>query len=117
MRTFLLILVYALALLNAAAGIPKIMQMPQELAFLEAIGFGAIAVTLLGLVQFAGALLLLWTKTRLIGAGLAGLALLVSSIAIFASGNTQFGLISLLPLVVLIVAIGMLSRPVADSDN
>ena len=117
MRKFLLILVYALALLSAAAGIPKIMQMPQELGFLNAIGFNAIAVSLLGLAQLAGAILLLWTKTRLIGAGLAGLSLLLSSVAILVSGNTQFGLISLLPLVVLIVVIGMLSRPAAGSGN
>lgn len=117
MRTFLLLLIYALALLSAAAGIPKIMQMPQELGFLGAIGFNAIAVSLLGIAQLAGAVLLLWSKTRLIGAGLAGLALLISSVAIFASGNTNFGLISVLPLVVLIVAVGMHSRPVAASGS
>lgn len=104
-QVIVIAVIYVLAALSVAAGIPKILQMPQELGFLNAIGFSAIAVSIFGIVQFIGGVLLLWKKSRLPGAVVAGLAFLVSSLAIFASGNTKFGLISLLPIAILIVAI------------
>ena len=104
-QTVTRITAYALALLCVAAGIPKIMQMPQELGFLSSIGLTAIGVSVLGVVQLAGGILLLWSRSRLAGALLAALALIVSSAAIFASGNSTFGLVSLLPLVVAIIVI------------
>lgn len=96
---------YALGLLSIAAGIPKFMQMPQELGFLDSIGLSGIAVSALGIVQLAGGVLLFWPRFRLTGASLAALALVVSSAAIFASGDTTFGLISLCPLVLAIIVI------------
>jgi len=98
-------MIYLLAALSVAAGIPKLLQMPQELQFLSSIGFSAIAVSILGVIQLSGGILLLWKKMRLPGAVLAGIALLVSSVAIFSSGNTNFGLVSLLPLVLLVIVI------------
>lgn len=98
-------MVYILALLSVAAGIPKILQLPQELDFLQAIGFTAIAVSVLGVVQLAGGLLLFFKSSRVPGATLAGLAFLISSIAIFLGGNTAFALISLLPPALLVFVI------------
>ena len=91
------ILAYLLALLSVAAAIPKLLQMPQELGFLAAIGFSEIGVCMLGVVQLMGGVLLAVKRWRLAGAILAGLAFLVSSIAIFVAGNTTFGLLSLIP--------------------
>jgi len=99
------VLIYLLAALSAVAGIPKILQMPQELGFLNAIGFSAPAVTALGVVQLIGGVLLLWKRSRLPGAVLAGLALLISAVAIFSGGNTTFGLVSLLPFAVAVVVV------------
>ena len=110
------VMIYVLATLSAAAGIPKILQLPQELGFLSAIGFSAIAVSVLGVVQLTGGVLLLWKRSRLSWAVLAGLALLVSSFAIFSGGNTKFGLISLLPLAVSIVVIYSTLRVVERGD-
>lgn len=99
------VMTYLLAALSAAAGIPKILQMPQELEFLQFIGFSEIAVSLLGIFQLAGGVLLLFRKTRLSGAILATAALLISSIAIFFSGNIPFGVISLLPVAISICVV------------
>lgn len=99
------VLAYVLGLLSVAAGIPKIMQMPQELEFLASIGLSGIAVSILGVVQLAGGVMLFLSRTRLAGAVLAALALIVSSAAIFSSGNATFGLISLLPVVVAAIVI------------
>lgn len=96
---------YVLAALSAAAAIPKILQVPQELGFLQVLGLSAIAVSVLGVVQLAGGALLLWERSRLAGAALAGLAFLISSVALFLGGNTRFGLISLIPLAALLVVV------------
>ena len=99
-HVIVIVLTFLLAALSVAAGIPKVMQMPQELGFLQPLGFSPIAISVLGVVQVLGGILLLLRKTRLPGATLAGLAFLISSVAIFVGGNMQFGLISLLPFAV-----------------
>lgn len=94
------VLLALLVLMSLGAGVPKIMQMPQELEFLAHLGLGATGVTLLGIVQFAGGILLVPPKTRLTGAVLAVLALGVSAIALVKSGNMALGLITLLPIAI-----------------
>lgn len=105
------VLAYLLGLLNLAAGIPKILQMSQEQEFLGTIGLSPTGVSMLGLIQLVGACTIPWKRTRTIGAALGGIALLVSAIAIFASGDGTFGTISLLPLILsLVVIYASLSR-------
>ncbi len=104
-KIVVIVLIYILAALSVAAGVPKILQMPQELDFLNSIGFSPLAVSALGIIQSTGGVLLLWKKSRLPGAVLASAALLVSSIAIFLGGNTKFALISLIPFAVSILVI------------
>ena len=87
-------------ILSIAAGIPKVMQLPQELEFLQAIGFGPIVVSLLGIIQIVGGLLLACRKWRFAGAVITATAFLVSAVALFAGGNTLFGTISILPVLV-----------------
>ena len=94
LKTTLLIII---VLLSIAAGIPKTMQMPQELEFLRAIGFSPIVVSLLGIVQIIGGLLFAYPKWRFAGAVITATAFLVSTIALFAIGNESFGTISVLP--------------------
>ena len=102
-RILALVLIVAIGVLSIAAGLPKVLQMPQELGFLESIGLTGIAVSILGVVQTAGGMLLLWPRFRNTGALLAGVAFVVSSIAIFAGGDAKFGLVSLLPVPVLAI--------------
>lgn len=104
-NTITIVMIYALAFLSVIAGIPKILQMPQELAFLSVIGLSGVAVTILGMAQSAAGILMFQRTLRLPGAELAALAFLISSVAIFASGDTAFGLVSLLPVLVSIIVI------------
>lgn len=91
------VVTYVLGVLSVAAGVPKLLQMPQELAFLSSIGLKGAAVSILGIAQLVGGILLFPSKLRLIGIGLASLVFLISSAAILVGGNVAFGLISLLP--------------------
>ena len=108
------ILLYALALLSVAAGIPKVLQMPQELGFLSSLGLAGAAVSVLGVVQIAGGVLFAIYRYRPVGAVLAGVAFLVSSVALLAGGNVPFGLLSLLPIAALIVIVYSERRKVSN---
>jgi hypothetical protein len=115
-RIIITVIIYVLAILSAAAGVPKIMQMPQELDFLRSIGLPQTGVLVLGLLQLSGGILLLWKKSRLPGAVIASFTFLVSSIAIFVGGNTSFGLFSLLPVVASLIVVSSLLRQVEHND-
>lgn len=100
MQTLKIVLLTILVLMSLAAGVAKMMRMPQELAFLAHLGMDGTAVLILGLIQSAGGLLLIPPKTRRIGAVLAVLALIVSALALFAAGSTSVGLITLFPIAI-----------------
>ena len=99
------IMTIALAVLSAAAGIPKLLQLPQELSFLGALGISGLVVSLLGVLQIIGGALLVLARYRTVGAILVGFGFLVSSLALLVGGNVAFGLISLVPIVVLVVVL------------
>ena len=87
-----------LALLGVVAGIAKMLQTPQEMAFFQdQLGFNAEAIMAFGLLQFVAGVMLVFKKTRLVGAALLGITLLLSSIVIFMAGQIGFGVVSLLP--------------------
>jgi len=95
LKTFIWIL---LALLGVAAGVAKMLQTPQEMAFFQGeMGFSVEAIMAFGLLQLVAGVMLVFKKTRLLGAVLLGMTLFLSSIVIFVAGNIGFGLISLLP--------------------
>ena len=96
LRNINLILV---TLLSMAAGIPKIMRIPQEVSFFGDVGLGEISVVAFGLVQFAGGVLLLFPKTRIWGATLVAAMFFLSTVMLFLNGKLTFGFISVLPIV------------------
>ena len=74
------------------------LQAPQEMAFFQdQLGFNAEAIMAFGLLQFVAGAMLVLKKTRLVGAALLGVTLLLSSIVIFMAGQISFGVVSLLP--------------------
>ncbi|HKJ17301.1 MAG TPA: DoxX family protein [Xanthomonadales bacterium] len=93
-------LITILVLMSLIAGVAKIMQMPQELGFLEHIGMTERAVMILGVIQATGGVLLAIPMARATGAILAVAALAVSGLALFVSGNTSVGLITLFPIAI-----------------
>ena len=87
-----------LALLGVVAGIAKMLQTPQEMAFFQdQLGFNAEAIMAFGLLQFVAGVMLVFKKTRLVGAALLGITLLLSSIVIFMAGQISFASVSLIP--------------------
>lgn len=108
MNLFTKIVLGLLLLLSFSAGTAKLTGAPQELQFFASVGMGPVWMYLLGGLQVTGAVAGVWPKTRRLG--LAGIAIgfVLSAIMIFTSGNTVFGMISLLPA---ILTLALLNRP------
>lgn len=84
-------------LLSITAAVPKLLRVPQEVTFFESVGLAGSAVLMFGFVQLAGGILLVFSRARLWGAGVVAVTFLASAIMVFLSGNTAFGLVSILP--------------------
>lgn len=99
MKIVNVLIIVVVVLLSIAAGAAKVMQVPQEMEFLRSVGLSESLIMVFGLIQIAGGVLLMTQKTRLIGAVLAASAFVLSTILIFIGGNIEFGLFSILPIV------------------
>jgi hypothetical protein len=94
-----------LVLLSLSSGVTKILLMPQEVEFFGGGGFSSTWIVVYGAAQLVGGILLILAKTRLWGGAVMVFTFGVSTILIFLSGKIGFGLFSLLPVVMSIVAI------------
>ena len=84
--------------LSISAGLAKVMQTEQEMVFLQSFGLNSVLIVAFGMIQIAGGVLLVPSKTRMLGAVLASSAFLVSTILIFVGGDLEFGLLSTVPI-------------------
>lgn len=97
MKIFNIIAIFAVALLSLAAGAAKLMKVPQEAAFFEAVSLAPIFMTIFGALQVLCSVLICIPKTRRIGAGLAALSFFASVVMILKTGQIYFALFSVLP--------------------
>lgn len=97
MQQVRIVIVVLLVVLGAAAGVAKMMQVPQELEFFAELGLGNLAAAGFGVVQFAGAVLLAMPRARLAGAIISDLMFTLSAVMILLSGSIGFGLVALIP--------------------
>ena len=87
MKFVYLILLTVLMLLALASGVAKILLLPREVEFFAAYGFSSAMLMVFGLVQLAGALLLIAVKTRMLGASLVGITFVISAVLLVMAGN------------------------------
>lgn len=97
MKVLRIIVLVIVTLLSLAAGLAKVMQVPQEAAFFEGLGVNLGVMIGLGAAQIIGGLFVVFPKTRNIGAIITAIAFLISAIMIFMNGQIGFALFSLLP--------------------
>lgn len=83
-------------LLSIATGVFKLMQQQADIELFKAIGFCSVMVTMLGLIQLIGGIMLILPKTRKLGAIVMIPTFIIASIAVFANGMMVFGIVSLL---------------------
>lgn len=96
-KVFKYVLLGLLVLMSLAAGIAKVMQMPQEVAFFESAGLSLGPLIPFGILQLIGGGLSLIPKTRKLGLASMAVSFLASALMIFVSGNIVFGIVSLIP--------------------
>ncbi|MGJ8670530.1 MAG: hypothetical protein ACSHXK_13645 [Oceanococcus sp.] len=94
------IAVTLIGLLSIAAGAAKIALVPDEVKFLAQFGFGQYLTLSFGVVQVFAGLLLVFQKTRFVGAFVAGLAFMLSSLLLLVAGKYPFSAVSLVPVVI-----------------
>jgi len=92
-----ILIIAIVVLLSIAAGLAKVMQVPQEMEFLQGFGLNSIAIIAFGLVQIAAGVLLVPQKTRMPGAIAAALAFALSAVLVLLTGNLLFALVSVIP--------------------
>lgn len=98
MKILNILIISVVALLSIAAGLAKVMQTEHEMQFLQSFGLSTVLIIAFGMVQIAGGVLLVPSKTRMFGAVLAISAFVASTILIFVGGNLVFALLSIIPI-------------------
>lgn len=93
------IILTLLGLMSFAAGIAKVLATPQEVAFFESAGVSESWLLPLGILQITAAIAAAVPRTRRIGLIAIAIGFAISSIIIFMTGNTSFGLVSLVPVI------------------
>lgn len=88
------------SLLSLAAGLAKLMLVPQEVRFFAEIGLGNGSLQVLGAAQMAGGVFALIPRFRLFGLLLVALGFFVSLLAILMMGDAAFAAVSSLPILV-----------------
>ncbi|OAO02069.1 hypothetical protein A8B75_13025 [Sphingomonadales bacterium EhC05] len=91
-----------MVILSLAAGAAKVSNMPQEIRFFEEAGIGSTWMLPLGCLQIIGGLLAIYRRTRQAGSAVIAIGFLLSTFVIFATGNSVFGVFSLLPVLLCI---------------
>ena len=116
MKIVNILIISVVALLSIAAGLAKVMQTQQEMEFLQSFGLSVVLIIAFGMVQIAAGVLLIPSKTRMLGAILATAALVVSTILIFIGGNLVFGLLSTIPIALACVIVYQSARITHDKS-
>jgi hypothetical protein len=97
MKVTIRILAVVLALLSAAAGAAKVALVPEEVEFLNGLGFSEVAIFVFGGIQIVGGLLLLVPRFAVAGSVPVLLAFTLSAVLLFLDGNVVFAGISVVP--------------------
>ncbi len=93
-----------LVLLSLAAGLAKLLSTQAEVEFFASAGLAENWLLPLGAIQVLGAALAVFPRTIKMGLAVIGVGFLISSVVIFMTGNASFGLVSLLPVALTVVA-------------
>jgi hypothetical protein len=83
-------------LLSIATGVFKITQQEADIQLFRALGFNEIMTTVLGIVQLAGGVMMIFSKYRKLGALIMIPTFMIASVAVFMNQMWLFGIVSLL---------------------
>jgi hypothetical protein len=90
-----------LVFLAVSWGITKILLMPQDAEFFGKYGFTSILLGMFGAVQVIGGVMMVFHRTRLIGAAIVAITFAISAVLLIMEGNVPFTIATLAALVFL----------------
>lgn len=114
MKTVSTIILAVLILLAVSSGITKILLMQQDVDFFGKYGFSNLILVVYGCVQLIGGLLLVFTRTRFVGAAIVAISFLISLVLIAMEGNIPVGVATLIATLLLGVVMKQSWRPAAQ---
>ena len=114
MKAVSMIILAILTLLAVSSGVTKILLMQQEVDFFGKYGFSNPILIAFGLVQLLGGLLLVFTKTRFVGAAIVAVTFLVSLAMLLIEGNIPISIITVVATLLLGVVMKQSWQPAAQ---
>ena len=101
MNIFLKVVLAILVLLALAAGVTKIMLMPQDVEFFGKYGFTNPILIAYGAAQVIGGILLIIQRARFVGALIVAITFLISAVVLVMEGNILVTIVTLLAVLML----------------
>ena len=95
MKTISTIILVVLIFLAVSSGLTKILLMQQDVDFFGKYGFSNPILIAYGLVQLLGGTLLVFTRTRFVGAAIVAVTFLISLVVLQMEGNTPVSIVTL----------------------
>lgn len=114
MKAVSTIILAVLILLAVSSGITKILLMQQDVDFFGKYGFSNPILVVYGLVQLIGGLLLVFTRTRFVGAAIVAITFLISLVVILMDGNIPVGIATVIATLLLGVVMKQSWQPAAQ---
>ena len=113
MKAVSTIILAILILLAVSVDITKILLMEQDVNFFGKYGFSNPILVVYGLVQLIGGLLLVFTKTRFVGAAIVAITFLISLIVLLMEGNIPVSIATVIATMLLGVVMKQSRQPAA----
>ena len=118
MTIFLNIILAILVFLAASSGVSKIMLAEQDVNFFSNYGFSNPALIAFGAAQLLGGILLIFRKTRVIGAVIVGITFLISMALLILAQSWLFTAVTLIALLMLgVVTMKHQKTALAESNS
>jgi len=113
MKAVYMIILAILIFLAVSSGVTKILLMQQDVDFFGKYGFSEPMLIAYGLVQLLGGLLMVFTKTRFVGAAIVAVTFLISLAVLLMDGNIPVSIITAVATLLLGVVMNQSWRPAA----
>lgn len=113
MKAVSTIILVVLILLAVSSGITKILLIQQDVDFFGKYGFSNPILVIYGCVQLIGGLLMVFARTRFVGAAIVAVTFLISLVVIALEGNIPVGVVTLIATMLLGVVMKQSWRPAA----
>lgn len=103
MSIFIKVILAILVFLAVSSGIMKVLLMPQEVEFFGNYGFTNPILIAYGASQLIGGILLIFSKTRVLGAAIVAVTFLISAVVLFMSNNFPVAIVTCVAILMLLL--------------